>query len=52
MSHLTWGLFVDTAAEPPADIYPTLNGPKPPADGAVQLVSHALKIYVSEPVNQ
>ncbi len=52
MSHLTWGLFVDTAAEPPADIYPTLNGPKPPADGVVQLASHGLKIYVSEPVNQ
>ena len=50
--NLTWGLFVDTAADSPADIFPSLNGPKPPETGAVTLISHALKVFVSEASNR
>ncbi len=50
--NLTWGLFVDTAADSPADIFPSLNGPKPADHGAVTLISHALKVFVSEASNR
>ena len=33
-ANLKWRLFVDTAAEPTADIYPHADGPPPPTSGA------------------
>ena len=42
-----WRLFVDTAAKSPDDIYPDLNGPKPPRDGAVILEARAMKCFVA-----
>lgn len=47
---MNWTKFVDTAAEPPLDIFPQLNGPKPLANRHVRLLPHALKVFVSEPI--
>ncbi|OHB78804.1 MAG: glycogen debranching enzyme GlgX [Planctomycetes bacterium RBG_16_64_12] len=44
---IAWSLFVDTAAEPPNDIYPNLDGPPPPADGLVTLQPRSLVCYVA-----
>jgi glycogen operon protein len=44
-----WNLFVNTAAESPADIYPNLDGP-PPVDGKLVLLDRSLICYVSAPV--
>lgn len=46
---MNWTKFIDTAAETPLDIYPLLNGPKPPANRHVQLLPHSLIVFVSEP---
>jgi isoamylase len=43
-----WNLFVNTAAESPADIYPNLDGP-PPVDGRLVLLDRSLVCYVSAP---
>jgi glycogen operon protein len=45
---MRWNLFIDTAAEPPADIYPDLNGPMPINGRLVNLSHHALKVFVSQ----
>jgi glycogen operon protein len=42
-----WRLFVDTAADPPQDIYPDLNGPAPPRGGQITMEAHSLVCYVS-----
>lgn len=42
-----WRLFVNTAAESPADIYPDADGP-PPLDGRLTLVERSLMCYVAE----
>lgn len=42
-----WRRFVDTAAQPPADIYPALDGPGLPADGIVTLESRSLVCFVA-----
>jgi glycogen operon protein len=39
--------FIDTGAEPPADIYPALDGPAAPADGVVTLESRSLVCYIA-----
>ena len=49
-SHLQsfkWKQFVDTSAEAPKDIYPKVNGPKPPKDGRLRLKHHTLMCYVA-----
>ena len=45
---IRWNLFVNTAAESPADIHPNLDGP-PPADGKLVLLDRSLMCYVSTP---
>ncbi len=44
-----WNLFINTAAESPADIFPNLDGP-PPVDGKLVLLDRSLVCYVSAPV--
>jgi len=44
---IAWRQFIDTAAEPPGDIYPNLDGPDPPADGVVTLQPRSLVCYVA-----
>ncbi len=42
-----WHKFIDTAAEPPADIFPNLDGPAPPLSGEILLPERTLVCYVS-----
>ncbi len=42
-----WRLFLDTAAESPADIYPELDGPAAPADGVVELADRSMVCYLA-----
>ncbi len=42
----SWRLFIDTAAPPPADIYPDADGPAPTGD--ITLEYHSLRCYVAE----
>jgi isoamylase len=44
---LGWRLLVDTAAEPPGDIFPAADGPEFPASGTVLLDHHTLRCYVA-----
>ncbi|MCI0335212.1 MAG: glycogen debranching protein GlgX [Planctomycetes bacterium] len=44
---LSWRLFIDTGAIPPADIYPDADGPAPVGEPLV-LKSHSLRCYVAE----
>lgn len=44
---LDWRLLVDTAAEPPGDIYPQADGP-PPGKQPIPLDAHTLRCYVAE----
>ena len=46
-ANLNWRLFVDTAAEPPDDIYPDADGPAPGHEPIV-LENHSLRCYVAE----
>jgi len=46
---MNWTLFLDTAGDTPHDIFPLLNGPLPPSNRVVPMVSHSMKVYVSEP---
>jgi len=41
-----WNLFLDTAAESPADIFPKIDGP-PPAGGSIEMPNHSFKVYVA-----
>jgi glycogen operon protein len=43
----SWRLFVDTAADSPQDVFPNLDGPRPPATGKINLPERTLKCYVS-----
>ena len=45
---LSWRLFMDTAAKPPADIFPKLDGPLAPPDGAVRLESRSMVCFLAE----
>ena len=42
-----WRRFIDTAAESPADVFPELDGPPPPATGLVELEGRSLVCYVA-----
>ena len=42
-----WRKFIDTAAAPPADIFPSLNGPSPPLQGPILLAERSLVCYVA-----
>ena len=44
---LPWRQFIDTAAESPRDIYPTLRGPAVPVGGKLRLDHHTLMCYVA-----
>jgi glycogen operon protein len=44
---LEWRLFVDTAAEPPSDVYPDASGP-PPGRAPLKLEAFSLRCYVAE----
>lgn len=44
-----WRLFIDTAADTPADIYPAVDGPEPASSGIVRLEEHSLVCYVAQP---
>ncbi|HEY2828356.1 MAG TPA: glycogen debranching enzyme, partial [Pirellulales bacterium] len=44
-----WRRFIDTAAEPPADIFPNLDGPEPPLSGGpILLPERSLICYVAK----
>jgi len=43
----SWRLFVDTAADSPYDIFPGLDGPKPPVAGKLTLSERSLRCYVA-----
>jgi len=45
---LAWRLFINTAAESPADVYPELNGPPANAGKGVELESRSLICYVAD----
>ncbi len=49
---IAWRLFVNTAAEPPQDVYPDLDGPEPPADGIVSLEPRSLVCYAAADFQQ
>ncbi|HYW80044.1 MAG TPA: glycogen debranching enzyme, partial [Thermoguttaceae bacterium] len=45
---LAWRLFINTAAESPADAYPQLNGPSATVGKGVELESRSLLCYVAD----
>ncbi len=45
---LAWRLFINTAAESPADVYPELNGPPANVEKGVELESRSLLCYVAD----
>jgi len=47
VASIPWRLFIDTAAEPPHDVFPGADGP-PPGRDSVILDSHTLRCYVAE----
>jgi isoamylase len=42
-----WRQFINTAAEPPHDIWPQLDGPAPPVSGPILLAERSLQCYVA-----
>jgi len=46
---IAWRLFVNTAAESPADAYPDLDGPPPPPGFKLVIPAKTTLCYVSEP---
>ena len=44
---IAWRQLLDTAAEPPDDVFPNLDGPAPPPDAPVTLQHHSLACYVA-----
>ncbi len=47
MRTIPWRLFVNTAGEPPHDIYPDLNGPAARPDGLLPVEGRSLLCYVA-----
>ncbi len=47
IAHLPWKLFINTAAEPPADIYPDLDGPSFPPEGKIEVQPRTFICYVA-----
>jgi isoamylase len=48
---MQWNLFVDTAAEPPHDIFPEMDGPAPPSNRRVPVSYRSMQVFVSEQVH-
>ncbi len=46
-SKLKWSIFVNTGEETPADIYPDLDGPAPPAHGTLQLEGRSMMVLIA-----
>src|SRR5260221_12901804 len=44
---IAWRQFINTAAAPPADIHPQLDGPPPPVSGTLELESRSLVCFVA-----
>jgi len=44
---IRWRTLLNTAAPPPGDIYPELDGPPVPASGIVRLESHSMVCFVA-----
>jgi glycogen operon protein len=44
---IPWRLFVDTAAESPEDVFPSLDGPPPATNGVVTLEARSMRVYVA-----
>jgi glycogen operon protein len=42
-----WRQFINTAADPPQDIWPELDGPEPPVRGPIVLAERSLQCYVA-----
>jgi glycogen operon protein len=42
-----WRQFIATAAEPPHDIWPELDGPEPPVRGPILMAERSLQCYVA-----
>lgn len=47
VAFLPWRLFINTAVDPPGDIYPELDGPAFPQAGKVELVPRSFMCYVA-----
>jgi glycogen operon protein len=43
-----WRLFIDTAADPPGDLYPGADGPPPPSGGRLTLADRSLVCFVAQ----
>ncbi|MBN2021825.1 MAG: glycogen debranching protein GlgX [Pirellulales bacterium] len=47
---IAWRTFIDTAADPPHDVFPDLDGPKPPDNGELLLGPRSLACFVAPDV--
>ncbi len=45
---LRWRLFLDTSKDSPADIYPDLDGPEPPANRQIELIYRSMMAFVGD----
>jgi len=45
---IAWRLFVDTAAKSPEDIFPSYDGPPPPANGVITMQPRSMLVYVAQ----
>jgi len=46
---LRWRVFIDTAAQSPDDIFPQLDGPRPPTSNRVTLTGRSMLVYAVSP---
>ena len=47
---IAWRLFLNTAADSPDDIYPSLDGPPLPDNGVVTMEARSMVVYVARDV--
>lgn len=45
--NIPWRLFVNTASRSPHDVFPDLDGPPPPPEGAITMESRSMVVYVA-----
>jgi isoamylase len=45
---IAWRQFINTAAAPPDDLHPDLNGPEPPAGGTLELEGRSMVCFVAK----